>query len=694
MRRMLPSAAAFGALLVLILLSFQETHAQARKIVLFEHFTNASCGPCASQNPIFDQNIRSKNKGNYIHVAYHTVWPGRDPMNAYNKEDVAARVSYYGVTGVPDMVLQGNQYQGGPSGLSQGMLHRTAAASSPLRIRLRESSNGTQRTVHATFTSVGPVPSANLRVRALVIESEITYASAPGTNGEKEFPNVFRRFINTPDGEAFVPATTGQSVELSWTYDLDAAVWDTTRVHAVVFAQLDGSKEVLNAAVSALPDVELVAEDVQFKKGAANQPTDFNGRIINFGTADAQVRLALAAQAPGDWSASYTVDGAPASGETDVTVPAGGSVPVMMTFNVGADPGIAEGMLSMASLDDPELTPQHFGAGVITGVTDLVVNNDNAWGADDGTTASDFQDAYLAGIVLAGSTTHAVVPLSTFMRAFDAGMLDEVRHVYYNAGWAFPALTDVFARAMMGKMGEGANLFVAGQDLGWDVFDPNGHGTSVARAFYRTYLFSNYTNDGGPTNASIAFAPTDLLFGAVATSTLTNVYGSNTQGTPYFYPDQIRPTPEGTSIAFYNNDPALPAAVRGAKNDYKSVYLGFGLEQVSDPAVRGEIMKLTWQWFHGVITSAEFDAAVADLGIGQNYPNPATSATVIPVAASPRERSLRVYDLTGRLQHSERIAPAATQLRMNTSTLRPGTYIYRLFDGPSVVGSRVMQILR
>ena len=677
-----------------LLLPVQNLHAQARKIVLFEHFTNASCGPCASQNPIFDQNIRSKNKGNYIHVAYHTVWPGRDPMNAYNQTDVAARVTYYNVTGVPDMVMLGNQYKGGPSGMSQEILDRASGQSSPLRIRIQESSNGTQRTVHATLTSVGPVPSAGLRVRALILESEITYATAPGSNGEKEFPNVFRRFLNTPDGEAFTPAAVGESVDLTWTYDLDPVTWDTTRISAVVFAQLEGTKEVINASASFMPDVELVAEDAQFKKGAPQQPSTFNGRIINFGGADARVRLSLATHQPQDWTAGLAIDGTPASGETDVTVPAGGSIPLVITFGVGSDAGIAEGMLSMASLDEPELTPQRLGTGVISNVTDLIVNNDNSWGADDGTTASDFQDAYLGGIVLAGSTTHAVTSLSTFMRAFNEKMLDEVDHVYYNAGWAFPALTDDFSRAMMGFMGEGGNLFVAGQDLGWDVFDPNGHGTSTSRAFYRTYLLANWTADGGPTNASLNFAPADLLFGGLGQSTLTNVYGSSTQGVAYFYPDLIRPTPEGVSIGYYNNDPTLIAAVRGAKNDFKSVYTGFGLEQVSDQTVRNEFMKLTWQWFHGIITSTEYDASVATLSIGQNYPNPATSSTVIPVSPAARERSLRVYDMTGRLMLTQSVAPATTQLQLDAASLRPGTYFYRLFDGTALVGSRVMQVLR
>ena len=34
---------------------------QATKYVLFEHFTQASCGPCASQNPGFQDDILAKN---------------------------------------------------------------------------------------------------------------------------------------------------------------------------------------------------------------------------------------------------------------------------------------------------------------------------------------------------------------------------------------------------------------------------------------------------------------------------------------------------------------------------------------------------------------------------------------------------------------------------------------------------------
>ncbi len=682
------------SLFVLALFPTEDASAQARRIAFFEHFTNASCAPCASQNPVFEANIMDKNKGNYIHMAYHTVWPGRDPMNAYNKDEVNTRVRFYNVSGVPTIVLQGNAHNGSPTSVSQDIMNRVIATSSPLRITVSESSNGTTRTVQAKISTLGQVATAGLRVRAAVLESHISYSTPPGSNGEKEFANVFRNFLNTAEGESFAPAAIGESADLSWTYDLNTAEWDTTKISAVVWVQSESSNEVINAGAAFLPMVELVMDDTQFKKGTAQGATTFQARVDNFGADDANVRLSIAGGQPGDWAVEYAVDGSTYTGEADVLVPAGQSMPVIVTVTVGDDPGLADYALTMQSLDDSELSAQMLGFGVIAGVTDIVINNDNSWGADGEMATKDFESAYLDGLTAAGSTTHASTSLSTFMRAFDAGMLDDVDHLYFNVGWTFPALPDNFSRAMLGFLGEGGNLLLAGQDVGWDVFDPNGHGTSAARAFYRTYLFANWNEDGDGSNASVSFAAEDLVFGGTESAALQNVYGKSSQNVDYFYPDVIRPTPQGVSIGYYNGNTEKVAAIRGAKNDFKTVYLGFGLEQVADADVRNEIMTLTWQWFHGIISSVEYDAAVRALSLGQNYPNPAGAQTVIPLDAAPRERNLRVYDQMGRLVDSRRVPANATQLRIPTGDYRPGTYYYQLFDGATMVGSRVMQVLR
>ena len=102
-------------LLPLFLFSFFCAFAQSPRLVLFEHFTQASCHSCGDINPIIDPIIQS-NRGKITAIKYQTSWPGRDPMNAHNPEDVQTRVNYYGVFATPLGVFEG-MGPGGPISL-------------------------------------------------------------------------------------------------------------------------------------------------------------------------------------------------------------------------------------------------------------------------------------------------------------------------------------------------------------------------------------------------------------------------------------------------------------------------------------------------------------------------------------------------------------------------------------------------
>ncbi|MBC8045761.1 MAG: hypothetical protein H7Y00_03110, partial [Fimbriimonadaceae bacterium] len=92
-----------------LLFAGNTSFAQAKRYPLFEHFTQASCGPCAAQNPYF-QAVYYANETNVHHLAYHTSWPGVDPMYDFNASESDAMVSYYGVVGVPDIYADGISY--------------------------------------------------------------------------------------------------------------------------------------------------------------------------------------------------------------------------------------------------------------------------------------------------------------------------------------------------------------------------------------------------------------------------------------------------------------------------------------------------------------------------------------------------------------------------------------------------------
>src|SRR5215813_3140562 len=79
---------------------------QATRLVVVEEFTQASCPPCASQNPTFDALLLS-NPEKVVTLKYHTDWPGVDEMNAQNMSDVQTRVDYYSIWGVPMGAMDG-----------------------------------------------------------------------------------------------------------------------------------------------------------------------------------------------------------------------------------------------------------------------------------------------------------------------------------------------------------------------------------------------------------------------------------------------------------------------------------------------------------------------------------------------------------------------------------------------------------
>jgi hypothetical protein len=87
-----------------ILLAGSLAFAQSQRLVMVEGFSQASCGPCASQNPALNAALSAAGTSTVVSIKYQTSWPGVDPMNAQNPTEVAARVSYYNISGVPDRI--------------------------------------------------------------------------------------------------------------------------------------------------------------------------------------------------------------------------------------------------------------------------------------------------------------------------------------------------------------------------------------------------------------------------------------------------------------------------------------------------------------------------------------------------------------------------------------------------------------
>ena len=184
------------------------------RLVLVEHFTQASCGPCASQNPALKA-ILDANSTKVVALKYQTSWPGVDPMNAANPTEAAARVQYYNVTGVPNSVMDGSGPGSPGTIVTATTINNRYNTAAPLNITASHQWTPNYDSIqigvfvaNAGTTTVSSGAAGSLKLHVAVIEEEINYPSAPGSNGEKDFYQVMRKMV---------PDASGTTMADSWT---------------------------------------------------------------------------------------------------------------------------------------------------------------------------------------------------------------------------------------------------------------------------------------------------------------------------------------------------------------------------------------------------------------------------------------------------------------------------------------------
>lgn len=235
--------------------------AQSQRMVLIEEGTNASCGPCASQNPDF-YDLLEANSDKVVGLTYQWWFPGFDPMYNHNPIEVDTRFEdYYGQNGVPTAMIDGDVpdgntpgfngqwYDGAPGGYSATMIDNRYAVPSPFDIDIDYTLTPGSVEATVTVTCTQAVSESNLKLRVAVIEKVILFDTPPGSTNQVEFHNVLKRFIGGTDGftlqDSWVPGDS-QSFTGSWVH---TNVYDYDQIAVVAFVQNDSGKEVFQAAM-------------------------------------------------------------------------------------------------------------------------------------------------------------------------------------------------------------------------------------------------------------------------------------------------------------------------------------------------------------------------------------------------------------------------------------------------------------
>jgi len=263
--------------------------AQAQqRMILAESFSQASCGPCASQNPAFHA-LLAANPTKIVAIKYQVSWPGYDPMYLHNPAEIDDRVDYYGVTGVPDRVMDGTNMD-----VTQGVIDTRYSVPSPVTMAISHTINPGFATANVTVTITAPAiwnPS-NTVLRIGMVEKEITFATAPGSNGETEFKNVMRKMIGGSAGTA-VDATNFAAAGGSQTFTFTNVpipdyIYKLPQVGFIAWVQNNTTKEVHQAGMSEplpMSDYAIVQSlSVPSGYSCASDITGVTGTFVNQGT--------------------------------------------------------------------------------------------------------------------------------------------------------------------------------------------------------------------------------------------------------------------------------------------------------------------------------------------------------------------------------------------------------------------------
>lgn len=274
--------------------------AQTQRVSLFEEFTGENCPPCASTNPGLDADLKL-SPSLIIPIKWQVPIPSAPSatwsLYQTNKAEINWRTGTYGygINSAPSCRIDGKNatafgMQSDHPGYYSPSIATTAASyTSPFSISMNRAWNANLTAVTLTINiqaSANYTSTGALYYRLVLIEKEIVFATAPGTNGEKEFNWVVRRSYPTTMsgnnvtqmGTAMTQSwTTGQTSTFTINCVLPPYIVDKSEVAFVGFIQDDGNREVQQTAMA---DIDPMPNDVKAMSANVNNYFDCNAPVI------------------------------------------------------------------------------------------------------------------------------------------------------------------------------------------------------------------------------------------------------------------------------------------------------------------------------------------------------------------------------------------------------------------------------
>ncbi len=603
----------FSMIIMLVSSMFAQTYVstlESYKNAVLEEYTGFHCPYCPEGHVIAKQIMED----NPYRVVLINVHAGSFAIPGVGEPD------YRTEFGEPLADL--SELTGYPSGTVNRHLFSSTETATALS---RGSWEGAVETIMQDISpvNVGVSSNYNEATRELTIDVELYYTSnspelknylnvallqnkiiGPQRSGSSSITNyehnhMLRDLITGQWGAEITTTTAGTFIQKQYVYTVPADFLGVECVvencEIAVFVSETHQEIYSGAVVEAIGGNTLVTSSFTnisdfILKGQPDANSEFTFDVNNYLSENSQFTVTLTKiDEPEDWTSSFTI--ANTTGES-VTVSLKKDIN-LASLNVtpGTSAGVATYILTIQSLEHPENAPVSQKFYVYANIEDLILNNAGEW---DGGSPEDFVIHYAEGMTLAGSEQLARMNMTQFLLAAAKNPID-FNTIFFNVGWTSPSVTADIVNYFTTYLDNGGKLFLAGQDIGWEVWSED-YGNATTQDFFTKYLHADYKNDGDETNKLATPNAADPIFGTIQSSDILPIYGADNM-----YPDEISPLGEAVSVFFYNNDIDKSSAVRyeDADKGYKVVYFGFDPSMAKNQATRVEIIRRSYLWLTG-----------------------------------------------------------------------------------------------
>jgi hypothetical protein len=220
-------------------------------LALIEDFANVSCVPCVTSNKIIESltNVRY-GRSKLVAIKYPTNFPSpNDPFYLANKVDCDTRIGYYNIISAPTNIVDGI-IRPTPSDSLSVIAAVDQRLTKDLRFRMDVSNNvvGTEYLITVTVKVINGagVDFSNSVLQTVVTETDIEFASPPGSNGETEFFDVMRKMLPTNAGESLAGMSQTEEVVFQRQMSINPN-WVVDNLHTIAFIQNVDTKEIYQA---------------------------------------------------------------------------------------------------------------------------------------------------------------------------------------------------------------------------------------------------------------------------------------------------------------------------------------------------------------------------------------------------------------------------------------------------------------